>query len=737
MPTSSSHLWACFFCCPGKGRPSEPEADDGNTGRMQPVPEKSMNEASSIHETLQDKVLLQHSAPSPDSLEQMYGLQDEEWTRPQTPPPQTPSLMNPDLEVLYEKRIQDLEDELNLVLRRNKELSTKVSELEDAMFPEVERTSWAENQPGHQIKGHLAKSMKERREQEHRALKAEENLRDLKHQNAVLLKRLHQAGWKSPGHVALHPVAPPLGTIGPMFSVLRNATLKMAPPVPHESTETPGPLQENGTREAGESNHSPSAMHEVLEKIRSGVPLRPVTPPQKSGITLVATRQPDSANGGARCCLNGILVDERVETPVMLGELSTSAKPLGSLRALPSETPEMRSPGKEALAGLCNLEQPENPFAERNSRASPGSGRSTDDEGSTSSTLPVTSNHSTDNEDQDPATGSFKSISVTEMVSSVTKRPIPAPEALGMVDLAQDSQSNNDWMGSHRQSASEDHTHPEIVAGNEAFVGESCAAELRMSPKVFQPMVGFSELSSEALVGNPEQKFSFDLTNCMCQGVPGFSLHPCSEKRTGEILDSGIKDGGCLKAHIDAADTLVMETVGISVDVNILDLVQGSFLNVVVTETLAPQYDSTQENLLEMAAMVQEDRVDCNDIVSSLDGGLTTHNSDGIGPNLCEGSLEPSSDPTFEGSSLPERLQMLPVGLPGHEEDLLEKIGQSVVPLSQGVDLNVSEDSFPSGPDTISEQLQCDLAPHNAECFPSEDVPCSDAPELLVDSEYF
>ncbi|XP_078521534.1 uncharacterized protein LOC144790684 [Lissotriton helveticus] len=627
MAATSRPLFDCFLCCPSKEHYFETEAVDGGIEGTPGVYKHAITSGPTAKDSGQENEVLQHSGLSPFIHEQTAGLQD-------APPehlslqPLTSNLPNQAMELLYEKRIQDLEDELNLVLRRNKEISLRVNELEDLMCPEVEKKSWVESRPSIRLKEQFSKSVKEKRDQERRALKAEEHLRDLKHQNAVLQKRLHQAESMSPGHSALPPVPPPVppGSIGSMFSLLRNATARRGPRFPQGSTDVPGAEQEND-----DTDHSLDTMNEVLVKIRSGVPLRSVSVPQKSAVTLLGTKQPNSAVTVAEPPLNETLAEHQMEAQEEHDGPSTAAVVLDPTCSLPSETTEeQKSPDREDLSGLCATEQQKSPGPDRDSEDVPGSGRSSDDEGSTSSTLPVTSNHSMDEEDQDPELRLSEPVSDIVMAEDAIKPPLGTSEGPCILTVDHTSLESGDWAGSHRQVESEGLVLAETTDENKDSVGE-ITIHVNASPDTFMTTVIPTEqsLQNTGSEAEPEQTLPFTLTNSINKGFAYFSLPASHEDNLEQVPEGSVNDDDSSEFNRHGVDVPPMEAGSMSEDDNRSTspgTCQNKDSSNLAIENVSPNHGITQEhNPDKDADSLESDEDSQNKAVSEEDESSLNH----------------------------------------------------------------------------------------------------------------
>ncbi|XP_069070099.1 uncharacterized protein [Pleurodeles waltl] len=761
MAASSSPFLDCFFCCQQKDHYFETEAVDGVIEGTPGVYKNAITSAPTNKDSGQENESLQHPGQSSylHSPEQPSGLQDAPLPAHLNLEPLTSDVPNQAIEMLYEKRIQDLEDELNLVLRRNKELSVRVHELEDLMCPEVEKKSWVESRPSNRLKEQFGKSLKEKREQERRALKAEEHLRDLKHQNAVLQKRLHQAECKSPGHTALPPVPPPLppGSIGPMFSLLRNATTKRGPPVSQASTDMSGVEEEHDT-----NGHSPDTMNEVLEKIRSGVLLRPVSASQKGGVTLVATIQPNSPVSVAKRQLNEALAEDQMNTLKERDGTSTADMLLDPTSALLDETTEKRkSPDREDLTGLSAMDEQKTSSPDRDSGDVPGSGRSTDDEGSTSSTLPVTSNHSTDEEDQDPPLELCEPISDFNMTENAIGLSCGTSKGPCILAIDQTSLGSGDWDGSHRQVNNEGLVHQEITDENKDSVGE-ISIQGSASPDVFMTTVVPTEQSQQETrsEAEPEPTLPFSLTKAIKKGFTCFSLLAAHEDDLGQVPEASVKDCGSSELNIQVADVLPMEARSITEDDNPnigpYTCQKKDCSNLLGTEkTFSPNHDSIQGSTpavdagsLESEVGIQNKAVSVEDKKRSLDHHVAWNKtlSEDLGrisPAVHGVPLELSSPPVLEERPPPRDLEMLPViGL--RQDEIQQSIEQPVVLLQQKMeDISVT-DPFTAGVSLVNERAVLRSQPLEEVSHTSVEAisasakdPFSDGTERFSDTGFF
>nr|XP_033805763.1 shootin-1-like [Geotrypetes seraphini] len=241
MPASAK-IWSCLrsaFCCPFPDQP-------GTDGGQQHILESDTRCTTSAAEGTQVDYRL------------CYRLD---------PPSRNPSAK---WNLAYEKPIQAIEEELNWSLKRNKELSSRIHELEDFM---CSKSVFSSDKM-------LEQSLKEKRQLEGRAQQAEQSIRDLKHEMAVLQKRLQQAENPFPGSWT-----PPLPSPLPPPAVSKwshdSVSLWNALQIPGEHGD-----EDNFTTANGGSFHMKQyAMTEILQIIRNGVPLKSVTPCKKINLS--------------------------------------------------------------------------------------------------------------------------------------------------------------------------------------------------------------------------------------------------------------------------------------------------------------------------------------------------------------------------------------------------------------------------------------------------------------------
>ncbi|XP_028661831.1 uncharacterized protein LOC114655113 isoform X2 [Erpetoichthys calabaricus] len=200
----------------------------------------------------------------------------------------------------YEQQIRELQEKLEFAEVKNKELSMHLDELRDLLSSpgmETDNSSItvgsAERWDSWTFRQQLETMEKEKRELEAKAQLANESVKNLKHEIAVLQKRLQLAENPPPLSSPPRPPTPPLPPPPPPPTSLN--PLRSLFSIIHKKKETsnpPGEHSEQGSIPvaSGESSSSSSppplpVMNEMLQLIRHGVSLKPVVPLQKDSLT--------------------------------------------------------------------------------------------------------------------------------------------------------------------------------------------------------------------------------------------------------------------------------------------------------------------------------------------------------------------------------------------------------------------------------------------------------------------
>ncbi|XP_029459730.1 uncharacterized protein LOC115092678 isoform X2 [Rhinatrema bivittatum] len=284
--SASNKIRSCFkstFCCPFADLS---EADEG----QQRVLEGNQRCPASTDKSPQADDLLHCSLELPSRAD---------WSMSYQKP----------LQAKADLTLSELEEELNWSLKRNKELTCRVHELEDFLCLKV-GDAGSQSLFRDKLRQQLERSVKEKRQLEGRAQKAEENIRDLKHEIAVLQKRLQQAenpfpGLSSPSRTPPVPPPPPLP---PATSSIRSCILVTQRPVSVwnalQIPEAHGEGDSLASMSGGSLCLKPHAMSEVLEMIRHGVLLKPVTSSKKA-VSSVSANDPELSPAMAKCIQEG------------------------------------------------------------------------------------------------------------------------------------------------------------------------------------------------------------------------------------------------------------------------------------------------------------------------------------------------------------------------------------------------------------------------------------------------
>ncbi|KAM6431699.1 uncharacterized protein PHA67_001239 isoform 4-T5 [Liasis olivaceus] len=102
---------------------------------------------------------------------------------------------NQDTEATYQKRIHELEHELDIATKNSSKLSCQLNEMDHLVFPELSECTQL-NLP-ERLKVYLECQMVEKQELERRAIAAEKTLVELEHTVTVLQRQLQDAGCSS------------------------------------------------------------------------------------------------------------------------------------------------------------------------------------------------------------------------------------------------------------------------------------------------------------------------------------------------------------------------------------------------------------------------------------------------------------------------------------------------------------------------------------------------------------
>ncbi|XP_066570576.1 uncharacterized protein LOC136759459 [Amia ocellicauda] len=212
----------------------------------------------------------------------------------------------------------------------------------------------------------------EKRELEAKVFQANQSVRDLKHEIAVLQKRLQLAenplpSAASPSPTTPPPPPPPLPPpppppLNPLRSILwiiqkrKEAKSHGQPALQHTDTVPPSPVK---TADPPSSPQSPG-MHEMLEMIKSGVSLRHVV--QKDNFKYLAGQVQNTETGSSRSHpepeLQSILRRRRESADQYISDASCEEEMLEGTSQHTLELPAegisiKRSPGKGNLNLLC------------------------------------------------------------------------------------------------------------------------------------------------------------------------------------------------------------------------------------------------------------------------------------------------------------------------------------------------------------------------------------------------
>ncbi|XP_039625518.1 uncharacterized protein LOC120539483 isoform X1 [Polypterus senegalus] len=201
----------------------------------------------------------------------------------------------------YEQQIRELKEKLEFAEVKNKELSMHLDELRDLLSSpgmETDNSSItvgsAERWESWTFRQQLETMEKEKRELEAKAQLANESVKNLKHEIAVLQKRLQLAEnpppLLSPPRPPTPPLPPPpppppsLNPLRSLFSIIHKKKESSNPPGEHSEQESI-PVASGGESLSSSSPPPLPVMNEMLQLIRHGVSLKPVVPLQKDSLT--------------------------------------------------------------------------------------------------------------------------------------------------------------------------------------------------------------------------------------------------------------------------------------------------------------------------------------------------------------------------------------------------------------------------------------------------------------------
>ncbi|XP_042696281.2 uncharacterized protein LOC112059568 isoform X1 [Chrysemys picta bellii] len=385
--------------------------------------------------------------------------------------PQTRETPNQNAELLYLQRIHELEEELKCSQSWTRQLSCRVNELERLMCPEVEWHNSVQPSLGEKLQVHLERSLLEKQELECRALRAEESLQDLKREIAVLQKRL-QAEGPSPTTLALLATAPQSLPPSPSPPLQLSSIRLLLSKMNKKSAVKPAaqtPLKQGSAPCDEHVLSKQNSMKEVLDTIRRGVSLRPVSMSREGRMSRVEEaasseyeQEPVTKKGSKSCSETDGPLDSSGNMPTS----SQTLQPLGSLIIVPSSGTSSGVCASQAYGEEDNCPQREQEDPGRSSE---------DDRRTTTSPLPaITLLEEGDNLEEIPC-GSLTSL---ELGASAQ-----IPQDSEATDCSGSPSSKN--LLSVGKENTEDEGEAETVAA-----GEMCEGELSAGPasEVAEPL---------------------------------------------------------------------------------------------------------------------------------------------------------------------------------------------------------------------------------------------------------
>lgn len=420
----SGNIWTSVFCCQHR---KDKDVSEETTG-VQTWSEQDKNKRTLL--TMDDKGKNEAVVSQVTGAHVNAGYQSPEGINIFDQKETLSVSQSDDVETVYQSRIAVLQEQLSFAEAKNKELSMHVDGLQDLLNSSLRETGNSSSIAGmgevslsesvsESVKQQFEAAEREKEELKMRVRQANESVRDLKHEIAVLQKRLqsvenphpppsHSPTPRPPTPPPPPPPSQPLNPLRSLFSLIQKRKETKAKDS-MECFEQQVELRSvSSESQIGESSSSTSpqqapGMTEMLKMIKHGVSLKHVPSFHKHSKDeqLGSGRSLNLAGEGVEPELEGILRRRKQSTDNYISDGSLDSFDVDSMgRASQNKPVESlaiaaikRSPGKGNLSFLCRRSGEDqadgSPVSKSAEDCDDPRRDSAGDEGSTSNIIPV------------------------------------------------------------------------------------------------------------------------------------------------------------------------------------------------------------------------------------------------------------------------------------------------------------------------------------------------------------